>query len=186
MVDDATDRPEAAGELDATGIPAAPDPASNDTTAHFTDDFAPSSRRSRAASRPRSSEAIAALPSGSALLVVRRGPNIGARFLLDADVTTAGRHPDADIFLDDVTVSRRHAEFLRTATAFQVKDLGSLNGTYFDGVRIDTALLSDGAEVQVGKFRLTFYASRVDLAHRPAVVARVIRPGPALRALRPC
>ena len=110
-------------------------------------------------------EAIAALPSGSALLVVRRGPNIGARFLLDANVTTVGRHPEADIFLDDVTVSRRHAEFLRFGTAFQVKDLGSLNGTYFDGVRIDTALLSDGAEVQVGKFRLTFYASRHDLAH---------------------
>ncbi|WP_353810543.1 FHA domain-containing protein [Agromyces sp. SYSU T00194] len=109
-------------------------------------------------------EAIAALPSGSALLIVRRGPNAGARFLLDADVTTVGRHPDADIFLDDVTVSRKHAEFLRHRTAFEVKDLGSLNGTYFDGVRIETALLSDGAEVQVGKYRLTFYASRLDLA----------------------
>ncbi len=109
-------------------------------------------------------EAIAALPSGSALLIVRRGPNSGARFLLDSDVTTVGRHPDADIFLDDVTVSRRHAEFLRHGTAFEVKDLGSLNGTYFDGVRIETALFSDGAEVQVGKFRLTFYASRLDLA----------------------
>ena len=109
-------------------------------------------------------DAIAALPSGSALLVVRRGPNTGARFLLDADVTTVGRHPEADIFLDDVTVSRRHAEFLRHGTAFEVRDLGSLNGTYFDGVRIETALLSDGAEVQVGKFRLTFYASRLDLA----------------------
>nr|WP_234407419.1 FHA domain-containing protein [Microterricola viridarii] len=109
-------------------------------------------------------DAIAALPSGSAILIVRRGPNTGARFLLDADVTSAGRHPDADIFLDDVTVSRRHAEFLRHGTAFEVKDLGSLNGTYFDGVRIETALLSDGAEVQVGKFRLTFYASRLDLA----------------------
>jgi pSer/pThr/pTyr-binding forkhead associated (FHA) protein len=109
-------------------------------------------------------EAIAALPSGSALLIVRRGPNSGARFLLDTDVTTVGRHPDADIFLDDVTVSRRHAEFHRHRTAFEVKDLSSLNGTYFDGVRIDTALLSDGAEVQIGKFRLTFYASRRDLA----------------------
>jgi pSer/pThr/pTyr-binding forkhead associated (FHA) protein len=98
-------------------------------------------------------------------LVVRRGPNTGARFLLDSDVTTVGRHPDADIFLDDVTVSRRHTEFLRHGTTFEIRDLGSLNGTYFDGVRIDTALLSDGAEVQVGKFRLTFYASRVDLAH---------------------
>ena len=97
--------------------------------------------------------------------MVRRGPNIGARFLLDADVTTVGRHPEADIFLDDVTVSRRHAEFIRHGSSFQIKDLGSLNGTYFDGVRIETGLLSDGAEVQVGKFRLTFYASRLDLAH---------------------
>jgi len=111
-------------------------------------------------------EAIGALPSGSALLVVRRGPNVGARFLLDADLTTVGRHPEADIFLDDVTVSRRHAEFLRSGTSFEVKDLGSLNGTYLDGGRISgTVGLSDGSEVQVGKFRLTFYASRVDLAH---------------------
>ncbi|HEU4465510.1 MAG TPA: FHA domain-containing protein [Agromyces sp.] len=109
-------------------------------------------------------EAIAALPSGSALLIVRRGPNAGARFLLDTDVTTVGRHPDADIFLDDVTVSRKHAEFVRHRTAFEVRDLNSLNGTYFDGVRIETALLSDGAEVQIGKYRLTFYASRRDLA----------------------
>ncbi len=62
-----------------------------------------------------------------------------------------------------MTVSRRHAEFVRTGTAFEVSDLGSLNGTYFDGVRIESALLTDGAEVQVGKFRLTFYASRLDL-----------------------
>jgi pSer/pThr/pTyr-binding forkhead associated (FHA) protein len=113
---------------------------------------------------PEERDAISALPSGSALLVVRRGPNVGARFLLDSDVTTAGRHPDADIFLDDVTVSRKHAQFVRNGAAFSVKDLGSLNGTYFDGERIDDALLVDGAEVQVGKFRLTFYASRVDLA----------------------
>ncbi|MEJ1230248.1 MAG: FHA domain-containing protein [Galbitalea sp.] len=111
-------------------------------------------------------EAIAALPAGSALLVVRRGPNVGARFLLDADTTTVGRHPEADIFLDDVTVSRRHSEFLRSGSGFAVSDLGSLNGTYLDGERIQgTAPLHDGAEVQVGKFRLTFYASRVDLAH---------------------
>lgn len=112
---------------------------------------------------PEEQEAIAALPSGSALLIVRRGPNTGARFLLDADVTTAGRHPDADIFLDDVTVSRRHAEFTRTGASFEVRDLGSLNGTYYDGVRIESALLSDSAEVRIGKFRLTFYASRQDL-----------------------
>ncbi len=138
--------------------------ASNDTTAHFTDEFVSQLADMEAGISPDEREAITALPSGSALLVVRRGPNVGARFLLDADSTVAGRHPDADIFLDDVTVSRRHAEFVRVGTAFQVRDLGSLNGTYFDGVRIESALLSDGAEVQVGKFRLTFYASRLDKA----------------------
>jgi pSer/pThr/pTyr-binding forkhead associated (FHA) protein len=108
--------------------------------------------------------AITALPTGSALLIVRRGPNVGARFLLDADITTVGRHPEADIFLDDVTVSRRHVEFLRQGTTFVVKDLGSLNGTYLGGDRIEsTAVLRDRAEVQVGKYRLTFYASRRDL-----------------------
>jgi pSer/pThr/pTyr-binding forkhead associated (FHA) protein len=109
-------------------------------------------------------QAIDALPSGNALLIVKRGPNAGARFLLDQDVTTVGRHPNADIFLDDVTVSRRHAEFLRDGAVFTVRDLASLNGTYFDGERIDEVQVTDGAEVQIGKFRLTFFASRADLA----------------------
>ncbi|MEI6591288.1 MAG: FHA domain-containing protein [Actinomycetes bacterium] len=108
-------------------------------------------------------EAVAALPSGSALLVVNHGAEAGSRFLLDKEVTTAGRHPNADIFLDDVTVSRRHAEFLRVGNTFQVRDLGSLNGTYYDGVRIESALLHDGNEVQVGKYHLIFLASRKDL-----------------------
>ena len=147
----------------ATGV--VPQVQRDDATVTYGDEFAAQLAALDNDASPEELEAIAALPSGSALLVVRRGPNVGARFLLDADLTTVGRHPEADIFLDDVTVSRRHAEFLRHGTAFEVKDLGSLNGTYFDGVRIDTALLSDGAEVQVGKFRLTFYASRLDLAH---------------------
>jgi len=137
-----------------------------DDTARFSADFAAQLAALEGEVTQEEQQAIAALPSGSALLVVRRGPNQGARFLLDADVTTAGRHPEADIFLDDVTVSRRHSQFLRHGTTFEIRDLGSLNGTYFDGVRIDSALLSDGAEVQIGKFRLTFYASRVDLAHQ--------------------
>lgn len=136
----------------------------DDSTVHYGDDFGAQLAALDGDVSTEEVEAIAALPSRSALLVVRRGPNIGARFLLDADVTTVGRHPEADIFLDDVTVSRRHAEFIRHGSSFQVKDLGSLNGTYFDGVRIETGLLADGAEVQVGKFRLTFYASRLDLA----------------------
>jgi pSer/pThr/pTyr-binding forkhead associated (FHA) protein len=97
-----------------------------------------------------------ALPPGSGLLVVKRGPNAGSRFLLDQDVTTAGRHPDSDIFLDDVTVSRRHAEFRRIGTEFQVNDVGSLNGTYLNRERIENATLAGGDEVQIGKFRLVF------------------------------
>jgi hypothetical protein len=96
------------------------------------------------------------LPPGSALLVVKRGPNAGSRFLLDTDVTTAGRHPESDIFLDDVTVSRRHAEFVRDGAGFTVRDVGSLNGTYLNRGRIDAASLAGGDEVQIGKYRLVF------------------------------
>ena len=96
------------------------------------------------------------LPPGSALLVVKRGPNAGSRFLLDADVTTAGRHPESDIFLDDVTVSRRHAEFAREGDGYLVRDVGSLNGTYLNRGRIDGAALAGGDEVQIGKYRLVF------------------------------
>jgi pSer/pThr/pTyr-binding forkhead associated (FHA) protein len=99
---------------------------------------------------------IDGLPPGSALLVVRRGPNAGSRFLLDNDVTTAGRHPESDIFLDDVTVSRRHAEFHRRGTSFSVRDVGSLNGTYLNRERIEDAPLTSGDEVQIGKFRLVY------------------------------
>jgi hypothetical protein len=104
-----------------------------------------------------------ALPAGTALLVVKRGPNAGSRFLLDKDHTTAGRHPESDIFLDDVTVSRRHAEFHRLAGGFEVRDVGSLNGTYLNRERIDAALLAGGDEVQIGKFRLVYFtASRTE------------------------
>ena len=104
--------------------------------------------------------AVDALPPGSALLVVRRGPNSGSRFLLDSDVTTAGRHPASDIFLDDVTVSRRHAEFVRAREGFSVRDVGSLNGSYVNRERIDDAALSAGDEVQIGKYRLIYYPSQ--------------------------
>jgi FHA domain-containing protein/zinc ribbon protein len=102
------------------------------------------------------SAAFGALPEGSALLLVMRGPNAGSRFRLDNDLTTAGRHPDSDIFLDDVTVSRRHAEFYRRGALFTVRDVGSLNGTYVNRERIEEAELTGGDEVQIGKFRLLF------------------------------
>lgn len=108
------------------------------------------------------SAALSSLPSGSALLIVHRGPGAGSRYLLDQDLTVAGRHPDADIFLDDVTVSRRHAEFRRNGTGFEVVDLGSMNGTYVDGNRVESQILVSGLEVMIGKFRLTFYSSQRD------------------------
>ena len=99
---------------------------------------------------------VEGLPEGSALLVVKRGPNAGSRFLLDQPVTTSGRHPDSDIFLDDVTVSRRHAEFRMEGDKFEVVDVGSLNGTYVNREPKNSAALSNGDEVQTGKFRLVF------------------------------
>ena len=107
--------------------------------------------------------AIAALPGGSALLLVRSGALAGARYLLDRDVTTIGRHPEADIFFDDVTVSRRHAEITRTGSSFEIVDKRSLNGTYVNGERVDRSALSDGFELRIGKFRLIFFASPADL-----------------------
>jgi len=106
--------------------------------------------------------AVDALPPGHALLVVQRGPSAGSRFLLDTDVVGAGRHPDSEIFLDDVTVSRRHAEFRRTGSDFTVSDVGSLNGTYVNRDRIDSVELNDGDEVQIGKYRLVFFSSHPD------------------------
>ena len=95
------------------------------------------------------------LPSGSALLIVKRGPNAGARFLLDRDFTSAGRHPDSDILLDDITVSR-HAEFRRENGEFRIIDAGSLNGTYINRESVDSAVLARHDEIQIGKFRLVF------------------------------
>ena len=107
---------------------------------------------------PVDAAAVDALPPGHALLVVQRGPGAGNRFLLDTDLVKAGRHPDSEIFLDDVTVSRRHAEFRREGDKFSVTDSGSLNGTYVNRDRIDQVDLTDGDEVQIGKYRLVFFA----------------------------
>jgi pSer/pThr/pTyr-binding forkhead associated (FHA) protein len=103
--------------------------------------------------------AVENLPQGSAMLLVQRGPDAGARFLLDTDVVTVGRHPDSDIFLDDISVSRRHATFTRTANGYVISDLGSLNGSYVNRDRIDSdVVLSGGDEVQIGKYRLIFFS----------------------------
>lgn len=96
------------------------------------------------------------IPAGMGLLVVRRGPNQGSSFILDRTVTSVGRHPESDIFLDDVTVSRRHAEITRSDRGYEVRDAGSLNGTYVDHERVELASLHDLNELQIGRFVLTF------------------------------
>lgn len=127
----------------------------------------PTARRRRhpAASDPPWGRAeVEALPSGSALLVVTRGPNRGDWFLLDQTVTTIGRHIDSDIYLDDTTVGRRHAQIRRDNDSFRVTDVGSLNGTYHNRAPVDTALLADGDEIKIGKFRLAFLITPLSAA----------------------
>jgi len=95
-------------------------------------------------------------PGISAMFVVRDGPKRGSRIHLDSDSVSVGRHPQSDIFLDDVTVSRRHAEVVRSGTHFEVVDSGSLNGTYVNQDRVDRQMLASGDIVQVGKFKLVY------------------------------
>jgi FHA domain/zinc-ribbon domain len=103
---------------------------------------------------------VDSVPSGTGILVVKRGPNVGSRFALEKDVVQAGRHPESDIFLDDVTVSRRHADIMRTDTGYVVRDAGSLNGTYLNRERVESAPLADGDELQIGTFKLVFLTGR--------------------------
>jgi FHA domain/zinc-ribbon domain len=99
------------------------------------------------------------VPEGvPAVFVVRQGPMRGTRIHLDSEQVTIGRHPDSDIFLDDVTVSRRHAELRRVGDGFEVSDAGSLNGTYVNQARVEHGRLSNGDELQVGKFKLVYIA----------------------------
>ncbi len=100
---------------------------------------------------------VGELAHGIGVLIVRAGGDAGERFALDADLTRLGRHPDSEIVLDDITVSRRHAEVHRTAEGYAVADSGSLNGTYVNQERVERATLRHGDEVQVGKFRLIFF-----------------------------
>ena len=92
------------------------------------------------------------------MLIVKRGPNAGSKFFLDSDSTEIGRHPDSEIFLDDITVSRRHAEIRRDSGTFSLHDVGSLNGTYVNRERVEEAPLAAGDEIQIGKFKLVFLA----------------------------
>lgn len=109
--------------------------------------------------------AVDALPPGCALLAAERGPATDSYFLLDADLITVGRHPDSDILLNDVTVSRRHAEFRRSGEVFTVSDLDSLNGTYVNRNRAEKTILTSGNEVRIGRFVLVFLAPAEVITH---------------------
>ncbi|VFA81464.1 Uncharacterized conserved protein, contains FHA domain [Gordonia paraffinivorans] len=135
-----------------------------ETTSVFREEFINELDSGTSTSSEPADTGVERLAPGTALLVVKRGPNAGSRFLLDQPTTSAGRHPDSDIFLDDVTVSRRHAEFRLGDNEFQVVDVGSLNGTYVNREPVDTATLSNGDEVQIGKFRLVFLSGPRDEA----------------------
>jgi len=97
-----------------------------------------------------------------AMFISLAGPGKGARFLLNSDCVTIGRETSSEIFLDDVTVSRKHCQVLRTrsgsATSFEIEDLKSLNGTYVNAISKVKTSLNHGDEVQVGKYRLTFFS----------------------------
>jgi hypothetical protein len=97
------------------------------------------------------------LDQGVGVLIVRAGSQAGDRFVLDTDITRLGRHPDSEISLDDITVSRRHAEVQHTEQGYAVADSGSLNGTYVNQQRVERAMLQHGDELQIGKFRLVFF-----------------------------
>ena len=128
----------------------------HDSTADTTSIFASGLINAESETAEEPLTGVEGLPAGSALLVVKRGPNAGSRFQLDKDLVSAGRHPDSDIFLDDVSVSRRHAEFRRAADGFEVVDVGSLNGTYVNREPVESSPLTGGDEIQIGKFRLVF------------------------------
>jgi pSer/pThr/pTyr-binding forkhead associated (FHA) protein len=105
---------------------------------------------------PQQQALVADVPAGVGLLVVERGPNAGSRYLLDGDRTTVGRHPDSEVFLDDITVSRRHAALEREPGGYRLRDVGSLNGSYINDARIDDVLLASGDTLQIGRYHLVF------------------------------
>lgn len=100
---------------------------------------------------------VGELPLEVGVLIVRAGAQAGTRFALEDEITRLGRHPDSEISLDDITVSRRHVEIERTPDGYVASDAGSLNGTYVNQERIDRMLLRHGDELQIGKFRLIFF-----------------------------
>jgi hypothetical protein len=108
---------------------------------------------------PEEREIITSALSGngeSAMVFIHRGARKGSRFLIGSDGVTIGRAPESSIFLDDVTVSRKHASILKVGNGFILRDSGSLNGSYINNISITEQKLLSGDEIQIGKFHLLF------------------------------
>jgi pSer/pThr/pTyr-binding forkhead associated (FHA) protein len=142
--------PEGVNFCSSCGNPLLPDGDDATITLHPADDAGESFDEDQTVT-------LVEIPHGAGVLVVTRGSNMGARYLLGEKVTRAGRHPESDIFLDDITVSRRHVEITQIdGGTFVIRDVGSLNGTYVNRERIEEATLAPGDEVQIGKFKLVY------------------------------
>jgi len=102
-------------------------------------------------------EDLEKIPKGTNGFVVIKGPNIGEKFLLSKTEIPIGRSPESDIFLDDITVSRKHAVLEKTDQGFKIKDVESLNGTYVNGKRVDDLLLQNGDRIQIGKYVFLYF-----------------------------
>ena len=152
---DASPQSQARTRLFARALGPVPMRGPAETTGHF-----PSPLRTDACDAVAEAvvEEMETLESGVGMLIVKRGPNAGSRYELDRPAMSAGRHPASDIFLDDITVSRRHAEFRRENGKFHVVDLGSLNKTYLNRKPVEAAVLANGDEIRIGNFRLIFVA----------------------------
>jgi pSer/pThr/pTyr-binding forkhead associated (FHA) protein len=135
------------------------DQTCHDVIAHMVSAFSADFRNGSAlAGTKATGDGLERVPTGSAVLLVKRGPNAGSQFRLDQPVTSAGRHPDSNIVLDHITVSRRHAEFHCEGGEVRIIDVGSLNGTFVNGAPIHSDVLTNGDEIRLGKFRLVFLA----------------------------
>jgi hypothetical protein len=146
----------------------APEGADGEASAEHTVTFQAVDAPGEVAADDPLSVTIEDLPDGLGLVVVKRGPTAGSKFVLEKDITTVGRHPHSDLLLDDITVSRHHAEFRREVDHYVVRDAGSLNGTYVNRQRTDAAPLRHGDEVQIGVFKLVFFAGGADDAEQAA------------------
>lgn len=133
-----------AGETTIIGLPAIQFPVTSSGDRPFTQE---------------DMETITRLADNTALLISTRGALSGSRYLLDEDTVTVGRDPRSDILLDDSTVSRSHAVFRRVPGGYMVQDVGSLNGTYVNRQRVDEAVLRNGDEIMIGKYRLVYFTN---------------------------